>query len=170
MASSKAHSKRSLAQKGFGLVELIVVVAILGVLVVVAIPVFGAIQTNARNEVVKSELASFAKVMENQKVENGGRYPATLTKAMGFTFTPNIYGADDQDGTLRYCYNASSDQYILYATSATDNYFSVGSGWNAKQDIKAAGWPVCERVGVARTRPTQAGMLNGLPQAWVNVR
>jgi prepilin-type N-terminal cleavage/methylation domain-containing protein len=38
---------RLASERGFGLVELIVVVAILGILVVIAIPIYGAIQDNA---------------------------------------------------------------------------------------------------------------------------
>lgn len=38
------------SEKGFGLVELIVVVAILGILVIVAIPIYGAIQDKAGRE------------------------------------------------------------------------------------------------------------------------
>lgn len=50
-------------EEGFSLIELIVVVAILGVLVAIAIPVFGAIQDSAKENAIKTAAASGASVV-----------------------------------------------------------------------------------------------------------
>lgn len=42
------------SEKGFTLIELIIVIAIIGILVAIAIPVYGAIQSNARQKAVDS--------------------------------------------------------------------------------------------------------------------
>jgi len=56
----EALKKRRSDDKGFSLIELIVVVAILGILVAIAIPVFGAIQESARENSLKAAAANGA--------------------------------------------------------------------------------------------------------------
>jgi prepilin-type N-terminal cleavage/methylation domain-containing protein len=163
------------SQRGFGLVELIVVVAILAVLVVVAIPVFGAIQTKAKDEVVKNELASFAQTIEVVKANEGagGKYLSTLDGTRRFAFTPTAYGQDEQKANLRYCYNAATDSYIMYAVSVTGNYFSVSSGGAVKPDTAVFGYGICAKIGLSTTNPISNGINNNIasPLApWLVVR
>jgi prepilin-type N-terminal cleavage/methylation domain-containing protein len=78
-------------ERGFSLVETIVVVAILGILVVVAIPVFGAIQTNARQEALEANATNAARQIVTLMVEAPGYAPA-LELVNGMTrLTPNEY-------------------------------------------------------------------------------
>ncbi len=59
-------------EKGFSLIELIVVVAILGILVAVAIPVFGAIQDNAKKSALQNAASSGAVVAAAELAGPGG--------------------------------------------------------------------------------------------------
>lgn len=57
---SEMRRRRESSESGFSLIELIVVVAILGVLVAIAIPVFGNIQATARQNAVAAVAANGA--------------------------------------------------------------------------------------------------------------
>lgn len=53
-AKARREEREENGEKGFSLIELIIVVVILGILVAIAIPVFGAIQVAAQTSAVES--------------------------------------------------------------------------------------------------------------------
>lgn len=62
----KALKRRRSDDQGFSLIELIVVVAILGILVAIAIPVFSGIQDTAKANALKTAAANGATVVASQ--------------------------------------------------------------------------------------------------------
>jgi len=57
-------------QKGFTLVELMIVVAIIGILAAIAIPQFAAYRQRAFNSSAQSDLRNFKTVMETDFADN----------------------------------------------------------------------------------------------------
>jgi len=64
-------------QKGFTLVELMIVVAIIGILAAIAIPQFAAYRQRAFNSAATSDLRNFKTVMETDFADNQ-QYDDTL--------------------------------------------------------------------------------------------
>lgn len=66
----EALKRRRAGDEGFSLIELIVVVAILGILVAIAIPVFGNIQGTAQDNALKTVAANGAAVVATKLANN----------------------------------------------------------------------------------------------------
>lgn len=69
--------KKSLSQMGFTLIELMVVVAIIGVLMSAGILAFSNAQQNARDARRRADIDAIAKALEQYYANNSFSYPAT---------------------------------------------------------------------------------------------
>ena len=68
-------------QKGFTLIELMIVVVIIGILVGIAVPNFSSMQARAKEASTKSNMHTFQLAMEDFAVLNDGVYPLAADKA-----------------------------------------------------------------------------------------
>lgn len=70
-------------RKGFMLLELIIVVAIIGILAAVAIPNFVGMTDEAKVAKIQSDLSTIGTAMEVYHVKKGGTYPTDLSTLAG---------------------------------------------------------------------------------------
>lgn len=70
-------------RKGFMLLELIIVVAIIGILAAVAIPNLVSMTDEAKVAKIQSDLSTIGTAMEVYHVKKGGAYPANLSVLEG---------------------------------------------------------------------------------------
>jgi prepilin-type N-terminal cleavage/methylation domain-containing protein len=85
---------RSIGQKGFTLIELMVVIVIIGVLVAIALPNFIGAQDRAKIAGVKANARTLQVVVETYAVDWGGTYPSTIsaiTSTEGYKTFSNPY-------------------------------------------------------------------------------
>ena len=70
-------------RKGFMLLELIIVVAIIGILAAFAIPNLVGMTDEAKVAKIQSDLSTIGTAMEVYHVKNGGNYPTALSSLAG---------------------------------------------------------------------------------------
>lgn len=139
--------KRMKTQKGFTLIELMVVIVIIGILVAIALPNFIGAQDRAKISSVKANMHTVQTMLETYGVDWGGTYPSTVsqlvTEAVGasnpyykdFTnpFTSKSMGATGSNvGNGMYdlsslTTNSANAGLVGYEDSGTTKYFLYGN-------------------------------------------
>jgi prepilin-type N-terminal cleavage/methylation domain-containing protein len=103
--------------KGFTIVELLIVIVIIGILAGIVIVAYGGITRNARNAAVQTDLKNFAKQMDLYKAENG-KYP---TRTQLATYGPVKINKPPYEAggsnNFYFCLNSDASRFAIGATA-----------------------------------------------------
>jgi len=121
------------SRKGFTILELLIVVAVIAILVGISLPRFKGMQDEGNIAKAKGELRTLQTAVEGFYIHNSVTYPATLAAAAAAT--PSVINSVPDDP-----FAAAGTKYV-YVLGGTNNKFyiiySVGHGGNGSAVITA---------------------------------
>ena len=122
-------------QKGFTLIELMIVVVIIGILAAIAIPNFIAMQNRAKEGSTKSNMHTLQLAAEDYGVQNDGVYSATADGTHIINLLPANF-KNPFDGTA----NSWEDRGVFVAApTATPGISSYADSATAQYNVKGYG-------------------------------
>lgn len=140
------------SDRGFTLIELMIVVAIIGILAAIAIPNYMAYQAKARRSEVKANLGAILK-SETAFQGEKGRYSGFSEVGWGITGTSQRFTyrtmATDAVGNpgsveIRGPSSGNSAEHSLYAATSSTNSFTATATGTIDNDVALDEWHVNE--------------------------
>jgi type IV pilus assembly protein PilA len=129
-------------EKGFTLIELMIVIAIIGILAAIAIPQFNAYRARSYNAGALSDLRNIETAVEAYYVDFQ-KYPTGITPTAGGTVLSTNYGYTKTNGVSGGAITGGASAYTianvyntLAAASSQNSYSLVSDGTGIKTTTK----------------------------------
>ncbi|MNQ20004.1 Type II secretion system protein G precursor [compost metagenome] len=128
-------------QRGFTIVELLIVIVIIGILAAITIVAYNGIQNRANDTSVRSDLANIAKQFGTFYALNG-QYPTTVTdlNSLGTKINKNAYMKSPIAFNLIPCLSADSQAFSIAAVTTGGTRLFATSGSGVQEYTGATSW------------------------------
>ena len=151
-------------QKGFTIVELLIVIVVIGILAAITIVAYNGIQNRTYDASVQSDLSAAAKKIELAAVDAGSYNIPTA--ATGITVTKSAYRLAEPN--LYFCKNTTTNQFVLSAQSKSNKMYKyISSGGLSEHTTRLYGQTTCDLVGSTYTGNGTLGYDSTTGQ-WIN--
>lgn len=133
-------------QKGFSLIELLVVVSIIGILIAVAVVSFSTMQKKARDSRRINDMKAIQVAFEQYFQDNSSVYPSSCTVSTTYLQSgmpvdpkgtePYIYGTGAVCDSVGYCYCAALENTTGGNSTTTACAWATGSGYYCVKNLQ----------------------------------
>ena len=115
-------------QRGFTIVELLIVVVVIGILAAIVVVGYGAVTNSAHDASVKSDLQQIDDAFKQYSLDNQGVFPHTASEltALGLKLNRTSYYTANK-ANVYICVNATNTEYAVVAMSLSGKRFMVKS-------------------------------------------
>lgn len=120
---------RASRQKGFTIVELLIVVVVIAILAVITIVAYNGIAQRAKDSVAKNAISSAQKKLATYRIDNNDTLPADIT-SLGFINSANVtyqYSVNTTTNPAGYCVTATAGG-VSYYLGSSFTYTGSSSG------------------------------------------
>jgi len=123
-------------RKGFTIIELLIVIAVISILIGIALPRFKGMQDEGNIALAKAELRTLQTAVESYYIHNSNAYPATGAVALQSALASAVPSIIDYVPTDPF--NSSGSDYAYVMGGTNSKYYilySVGPGGNGSAVI-----------------------------------
>jgi prepilin-type N-terminal cleavage/methylation domain-containing protein len=107
---------------GFTLVEVLITLAILGILAAIAYPIYTGYITNAKRSEARTNLAVLRLLIEQYNAENGKSCPAATCAGQSYTYTENADGSIATQTIITNYLTGFKPKVVEYGTTVLYHY------------------------------------------------
>ena len=137
-------------QRGFTIVELLIVIVVIAILAAITIVAFNGIQNRANDSSVQQDLANYAKAAELFRVDDtNNTYPASGTHLASLKVKASQGAYDTSYYNLYYCRSGGGDKFTFVGRSKSGTLFyasSLGKGNSGNLSINVV--RTCSTAGI----------------------
>jgi prepilin-type N-terminal cleavage/methylation domain-containing protein len=126
------NAKSTSLNKGFTIVELLIVIVVIAILAAITIVAYNGIQNRAYDTTIQSDLATIAKKIQSYRLTHADALPSTLSTAeVDITVSKSAYGnhytpSSSAGYNLLYCrVIANPEEFAVIARSKSGKTFAV---------------------------------------------